>query len=43
MRAYLEKNLLQKGLVEWFKVLALSSNPSATKEICLLLNFWIIE
>jgi hypothetical protein len=33
MRPYLEKNLPQKlGLVEWFKVKALSSSPSTTKK-----------
>jgi hypothetical protein len=29
MRSYLEENLHQKGPVEWLKVKALSSNPSA--------------
>jgi hypothetical protein len=32
MRPYLEKTLHKKGLVEWFKVNALSSNPSTTKK-----------
>jgi hypothetical protein len=27
-----KKNLTQKGLVEWLKVSALSSNPSTTKQ-----------
>jgi hypothetical protein len=30
MRPYLKK-ISQKGLVEWLKVMALSSNPSTTK------------
>jgi hypothetical protein len=33
MRPYLEKNPSQKkGIVEWLKVLALSSNPGSEKE-----------
>jgi hypothetical protein len=31
VRPYLEKTLHKKGLVEWLKVKALSSNPSTTK------------
>jgi hypothetical protein len=32
MRLYLKKTLHQKGLVEWLKVKALSSNPSPAKK-----------
>jgi hypothetical protein len=32
MRPYLEKEITKKGLVEWLKVKALSSNPSTAKE-----------
>jgi hypothetical protein len=32
MRPYLEKTHHKKGLVEWLKVMALSSNPSITKK-----------
>jgi hypothetical protein len=31
MRPYLEKTFTRKGLVEWLKVKALSSNPSTAK------------
>jgi hypothetical protein len=31
MRPYLKKTHNKKGLVEWLKVLVLSSNPSTTK------------
>jgi hypothetical protein len=31
MRPYLEKTLHKKGLVEWLKVWALSSNPSTAE------------
>jgi hypothetical protein len=33
-RPYLEKTLHRKGLVEWFKVKALSSSPSTKKKKC---------
>jgi hypothetical protein len=32
MRLYLKKTLHKNGLVEWFRVQALSSNPSITKK-----------
>jgi hypothetical protein len=32
MRSYLKKTHHKKGLVEWLKVQALSSNPSTTKK-----------
>jgi hypothetical protein len=32
MRPYLEKTLLKKGLVEWLKAKALSSNPNTTQK-----------
>jgi hypothetical protein len=32
MRPYLKKTHYKKGLVEWFKVKALSSNPSTAKK-----------
>jgi hypothetical protein len=32
MRCYLEKPFTKIGLVEWFKVKALSSNPSTSKK-----------
>jgi hypothetical protein len=32
MRPYLENTHHKKGLVEWLKVLALSSNPSMQKK-----------
>jgi hypothetical protein len=33
MRPYLKKTLHKKGLVAWFKVKALSSNPRTTHTI----------
>jgi hypothetical protein len=32
VRPYLEKPFIRIGLVEWFKVKALSSNPSVEKK-----------
>jgi hypothetical protein len=41
MRPYLEKKIIKKGLVEWLKVKALSSNPSTApppKKACKMVD-----
>jgi hypothetical protein len=43
VRAYLEKNPSQKGVVEWLKVQALSSNPRTAKKKRLTFLFVLLH